>query len=514
MSALDGSVVNTALPIIGQQTGARFSSLEWVILIYLLTVISLLLVVGRLGDIHGRKGFYMAGFIVFTSGSVLCGLSPSIGALIVFRGLQAIGAAMVFALAPSVLTSAFPARERGRALGMQATLTYLGISTGPALGGLLTHHFGWRSIFFINLPIGLIVVPLGYLALKHDPAGTKQPFDPVGAITFATALTCLLFALSKGQAMGWDSPVILATAAFSVAAFAAFIIVETRVEHPMLDLRLFRNHTFSASTFAAVMNYVASTSVMFLMPFYLIGANHDRVDVAGLQLTATSVVMAIVAAPAGWLSDHIGVRIPATLGMAITVTGLLLLRVLGPGASPLAVVTHLGLIGLGIGLFTSPNNSAIMGSAPDHAQGVAGALLAAARNTGFALGTAIAGMLYLQKLHVLERSVAQPPAIAAAMHYATTTIALLAITGVIASAVRGRCPSRTPSRSYASCDHDYRATRITQCDGQRSSGACPYDRVVNQKHICYPLASKHTMTFPAGNHAWGDQRRKDLYHER
>lgn len=446
MSALDGSVVNTALPIIGKQTGAPFSSLEWVILIYLLTVISLLLVVGRLGDIHGRKGFYMAGFIVFTAGSALCGLSPTIVSLILFRGFQAFGAAMIFALAPAVLTSAFPASERGRALGMQATLTYLGISTGPALGGLLTHHFGWRSIFFINIPIGLIIIPLGYLALKRDHGSARQPFDPAGAVTLAAALSCLLFALSKGQALGWGSPAIVATAALSVAAFVGFIAIETSVKHPMLDLGLFKNHTFSASTFAAVMNYIASTSVTFLMPFYLIGASHCRVDVAGLQLMATSVVMAMVAAPAGWLSDHIGVRIPATLGMAITVVGLLLLRTLGPGAPPLAVVTHLGLIGLGIGLFTSPNNSAIMGSAPESARGVAGALLAAARNTGFALGTALAGMLYLQRLHILELGTPEPTAIAAAMHHATTIIACLAITGVIASAVRGTTPGSREKR--------------------------------------------------------------------
>lgn len=440
MSALDGSVVNTALPIIGEQTGAHFSSLEWVVLIYLLTMISLLLIVGRLGDIHGRKGLYMAGFIVFTCGSVLCGMSPSVGWLIAFRGLQAIGAAMMLALAPSVLTTAFPASERGRALGLQATVTYLGISTGPALGGLLTHHFGWRSIFFINVPIGLAIIPLGYLALRHDQGGQRRPFDPAGAVTLAMALSCLLFTLSKGHAMGWENPLIMITATISALAFAAFVAIERKVEHPMLDMAMFANHTFSASTFAALMNYIASASVIFLMPFYLIGACGYRVDIAGLLLTATSVVMAIVAAPAGWLSDRVGVRIPATLGAAFTVTGLLFLRTLGPGAPPVAIVMQLGLIGLGIGLFTSPNNSAIMASAPDHSQGIAGAILAASRTTGQALGVAIAGMLYMLRLHALEHSAAEPSAIAGAMHYATTVVACLAIMGVVASATRGEVP--------------------------------------------------------------------------
>lgn len=436
MSAVDGSVVNTALPIIQSETGAIFSTLEWVVLVYLLTIISLLLVVGRLGDMYGRKRFYLSGFLIFTIGSLMCGLSPGVHALIVFRAVQATGAAMIFALAPAVLTGAFPKRQRGQALGMQATLTYLGLSVGPALGGLLTHHFGWRSIFFINLPIGMIVVPLGYLVLKRDVQRSSAALDPIGAITLAIALSTLLLALTKVQVMGWANPLIIAMFAVSAVAFTGFIIAETRITHPMLDLKLFKNRMFGASTAAAFLNYVANSSVTFLMPFYLIGAGRYRVDKAGLLLTATSIAMATVAAPAGWLSDRIGVRIPATTGMSVVVLGMLLLRQLQPGAHPLTVVLHLGLIGIGIGFFTSPNNSAIMGSAPEHAQGVAGALLAAARNTGFAVGTAIAGLLYAQRLH-LNQHLPKAAAITNSLHYATTIVAVIAAVGIIMSAVRG-----------------------------------------------------------------------------
>lgn len=447
MSALDGTAVNTALPIIGKQTGAPFSSLEWVVLIYLLTAVSLLLVVGKLGDMHGRKGIYLAGLIVFTAGSVLCGLAPGIGMLILFRGLQACGAAVMFALSPAVLTSAFPPEQRGRSLGMQGTITYLGVSTGPAFGGFLTHHLGWRSIFFVNLPIALIVVPLGYLTLHRDEGAGKEPFDPIGAISLAVALSCLLFTLSKGQTVGWTSKLILSTAAISVIASGVFIAVEKRFKYPMLNLGLFSNRIFSASTFAAVMNYIASTSVSFLMPFYLLGASHFRIDLAGALLMSAPIATATVTAAAGRLSDRIGPRVPATIGMCITVIGLLLLRSLRAGAPTHAVVLHLALVGLGVGLFTSPNNSAIMGSAPAQAQGVAGAILAAARNTGFAVGTALAGMLYAQRLHGLERTVSESAAIAASMHHATTIIAILAITGVIASAVRGKMPKQRKARA-------------------------------------------------------------------
>ncbi|MGI6294904.1 MAG: MFS transporter [Armatimonadota bacterium] len=436
MSAVDGSVVNTALPIIQSETGAIFSTLEWVVLVYLLTIISLLLVVGRLGDMYGRKRFYLSGFLIFTVGSLMCGLSPSVHALIVFRAIQATGAAMIFALAPAVLTGAFPKRQRGQALGMQATLTYLGLSVGPALGGLLTHNFGWRSIFFINLPIGMIIIPLGYLVLKRDVQRSSATLDPIGAITLAVALSTLLLALTKVQVMGWSDPVIITMFVISAAAFAVFIVAEMRIVHPMLDLKLFKNRMFGASTAAAFLNYVANSSVTFLMPFYLIDAGHYRVDKAGLLLTATSIAMAIVAAPAGWLSDRIGVRIPATSGMSVVVLGMLLLRQLQPGSQSLAVVIHLALIGIGIGFFTSPNNSAIMGSAPEHAQGVAGALLAAARNTGFAVGTAIAGLLYAQKLHTTQH-LSKAVSVTNSMHYATTIVAAIAAVGIITSAVRG-----------------------------------------------------------------------------
>ena len=436
MSAIDGSVVNTALPIIGSETKALFSTLEWVILIYLLTTISLLLVVGKLGDMFGRKRLYLCGFIIFTAGSLLSGLSPGIEALIAFRFVQAIGASMIFALAPAVLTGAFPPNERGRALGLQATLTYLGLSSGPALGGLLTHHFGWRSIFFINIPIGMVVIPLGYLILQRDERISSGSFDPAGAVALAAALSSLLFALSKAQDMGWSNPAIIAAFSISAVAFTTFFLIETRIAHPMLDLNLFKNRTFSASTGAAFLNYVGNSSITFLMPFYLIGSAQYRVDVAGLLLAATSIVMAMVAAPAGWLSDRIGVRIPATWGMIVLVAGMLLLRSLDPSAAPVTIALHLGLIGLGIGLFTSPNNSAIMGSAPEHAQGVAGALLAAARNTGFAVGTAMAGLLYSRKLEAL-RHIPKRTAIADSMHFATSVIATVVIVGIILSAIRG-----------------------------------------------------------------------------
>ncbi|MBI2844711.1 MAG: MFS transporter [Armatimonadetes bacterium] len=442
MSALDGSVVNTALPVIGRATGAPVTTLEWVVLIYLLTVSSLLLVFGRLADIYGQREIYLAGLGIFMVGSVLCGLSSGIGMLIAFRAVQSVGAAMLFALGPAVLTRAFPGGERGRALGLQATVTYLGLSTGPALGGFLTQHLGWPSIFFINVPIGSIVIPVAMKSLKSESSRSGQPFDPVGAAAIAVALATLLLALSKGNEIGWSNPLTVTSLIVAAMSFTAFILVERRIPHPVLDLALFSNRLFAASTFAAFLNYMATASMSFLMPFYLIVASRYPVADAGLVLISTPVVMALVAGPSGSLSDRIGYRIPTTIGMTLTVTGLLLLRTLHPADGPSVIVPHLALIGLGIGLFTSPNNSAIMGSAPRNRQGVAGAILAAARTIGFAIGTAVAGLIYVVRLNRYESLLPQSDAVTRAMQDATSTIALIAAIGIVISAFRGQARIR------------------------------------------------------------------------
>lgn len=447
MSALDGSVVNTALPTIGRQTQTDVSTLSWVVLIYLLTVSSTLLVFGRLADIYGQRRIYISGLSIFVLGSILCGFSPGIAALIGSRSVQAFGASMLFALGPAVLTSVFPGRERGRALGLQATVTYLGLATGPAVGGLITEHLGWRWIFFINVPIGLIVIPSAVRILKRGSPSAKQPFDPVGAVVLAVALASLIFGLNRGEIYGWDNPLVLSALILAVVSFTALVIVERRIAHPVLDFRLFSNRVFAASTVSAFLNYMASSSVSFLMPFYLIDACGYRVGQAGLILMSTPITMALVASWSGWLSDKVGQQIPATVGMAFTVVGLLLLRTLHPNASPAEIIPHLALIGFGIGLFTSPNNSAIMGSAPRGRQGIAGAILATARNIGFAMGTAVAVMIYSSRLSSLRPAVSEPAAITRSMQDAMTTIALVAIVGVVISAFRGQATSHHDSAS-------------------------------------------------------------------
>lgn len=395
MSALDGSVVNTILPVLNRYFGGDVASIEWVTVIYLLVLSGLLLSFGRLGDLRGHKAVYIGGFAIFVLGSALCGLAPTVLALVTFRALQAFGAAMLAANAPAILTANFAPAQRGQALGMQATMTYLGLTVGPALGGWLTERFGWQAVFYINVPVGLAALLLSLRLIPQDPpAADRERFDLAGAATFIAGLVALLLGLNRGHDWGWGSPEVLALLFTALLLLVAFIIVEQRVSNPMLDLSLFRRRLFSASVASAVLNYIALYSITFLLPFYLIQGRAFSPAQAGLLLTTQPMVMAISAPLSGTLSDHIGSRLPSTLGMGILAIGLLLLSRLGLASPPSQVMQALIVTGLGIGVFVSPNNSALMGSAPRQRQGVAAAMLATARNTGMVVGVGMAGAIY------------------------------------------------------------------------------------------------------------------------
>lgn len=396
MTALDGSVVNTVLPVIREHFASDVAAIQWVVVVYLLVISGLLLTFGRLGDIYGHKPVYMTGFVIFTAASALCGLAPTAGFLVLARGFQALGASMLMANSPAILTKSFPPQQRGQALGLQATMTYLGLTVGPSLGGWIAYQFSWRYIFYINLPVGLAAILLSYRFIPSHLSGDAEhrgheQFDKLGALVFMAGLVALLLGLNRGHDWGWTSTPILGLLLGSVVLLAVFVTLEKRIPHPMLDLSLFRNRIFSTSVLSALLNYIAVYSIIFLMPFYLIqGLGLDSAH-AGLLLTAQPLVMAVVAPASGTLSDRIGARLPATVGMLILSMALFLLSRLGPGSETFQITGSLALAGLGIGIFVSPNNSALMGSAPRHRQGIAAGVLATARNVGMVLGVGIAG---------------------------------------------------------------------------------------------------------------------------
>jgi EmrB/QacA subfamily drug resistance transporter len=393
MSALDASIVNTILPVIRDRFGCEVATVQWAVTIYLLAVSSLLLMFGRLGDLRGHKLIYNSGFGLFVIGSALCGLAPGVVMLIVFRGIQAIGAAMLFAAAPAILTMNFPAGQRGQALGLQATMTYLGLAFGPALGGWLAEACSWRAVFYINVPIGALGLAWGmYFIPSGRGQETSERFDYRGAAAFMAGLVALLLALNQGHEWGWASRPILMLFAASAALLIWFVFLELRTAQPMLDLSLFANRVFSASTAAAIFNYICMATIAFLMPFYLIQGRGLNLARAGLLLSVQPLVMAVAAPISGTISDRIrGSSVPSFIGMAILAGGSLLMSLISARTPYLYIAAVFCLTGLGTGIFISPNNSALMGSAPANRQGIAAGMLATARNVGMVLGVGLSG---------------------------------------------------------------------------------------------------------------------------
>jgi EmrB/QacA subfamily drug resistance transporter len=436
MSALDTSVVNTVLPVINADFRTAVATIEWVVIVYLLVLSGLLLSFGRLGDLRGHKPVYIGGFIIFIAGSALCGLSRSVWMLITVRGLQALGAAMLSANSPAILTKAFPDNQRGQALGLQATMTYLGLTVGPSLGGWLTQQYGWRSVFYINVPVGLIALILSLAVILPDrPSENHEGFDLLGGLVFMAGLIALLLGLNQGHSWGWGSPAVLGLLAAALLLLGLFIRIERRVRHPMLDLSLFHRRLFSSSTVSAVLNYICVYSNLFLMPFYLIQARGLNPAQAGLLLTAQPIVMALAAPISGALSDRIGARLLSTLGMAILAAGLLLLGRLELVSSLTQVAAALAVAGVGIGVFISPNSSALLGSAPRHRQGIASGILATARNVGMVLGVGLAGAVFTT---VLERSSTQDAlGLVSAVQTSYLVVTSAAVLGIFVSALRG-----------------------------------------------------------------------------
>jgi EmrB/QacA subfamily drug resistance transporter len=418
--------------------GSDIATIQWVVTLYLLVVSGLLLSFGRLGDLRGHKAVYVTGFVVFVLGSALCGLAATADALIACRALQAVGAAMLFANSPAILTRNFPPAQRGQALGLRATLTYLGQMVGPFLGGWLAVQFSWRAVFYINVPVGLLALLLSLRFIPRDAAADHaERFDVAGALTFMVGLVALLLGLNQGHALGWTSPPILILLALAGLVLAAFVAVERRVPYPMLDLGLFRRRLFSAAAASAVLNFLCVYGILFLLPFYLIQGRDLSPAQAGLLLTMQPLVMIVVAPLSGTLSDRIGSRLPATLGMAILAVALFLLSRLGPHSSVGDVVVPLAIAGLGTGIFISPNNSALMGAAPRHQQGIAAGILATARNVGMMLGVGLVGAIFTTVLAQGE-VICPPTALFGAVDAGFLVATGAAILGGLISVVRER----------------------------------------------------------------------------
>ena len=395
MSTLDASLVSVALPTLSVDLNSELSRLQWVITAYLLVISSLLPVFGRIADLIGRKKVFSLGFIFFSFGSFLCGLAPNIGFLISMRIIEAIGASMLMANSNAIITANFPPQIRGRALGLVGSVVALGSLSGPAIGGLLLEILSWRSIFYLNLPIGILGFIAALIILPNDkPNQEKENFDVLGALFFTTGMILILFALSEGQDWGWDSLPIMTGITLGIVLLGSFFITEKRVKHPIIDLSLYSIKPFFIGTLASFLSFTALFTNNMLMPFYLQHVLNFTPFYVGLVMTANPLVMAFVAPLSGKASDRIGPKKLSTVGLIFTSLGLFYLTTVTSTSSAWAVVPGPLLIGLGSGMFNSPNNSSVMGSVPKAKLGVAGGIMALVRNVGMVIGTALSVTIF------------------------------------------------------------------------------------------------------------------------
>lgn len=446
MSTLDGSIVNVALPTIMTELGVPLTTIKWVVVIYLLTISSLLLFFGRLSDIRGRRWVYSRGLAVFSLGSLLCGLSPGATWLIISRALQGVGAAMIMACTPALVVDVFPLQERGRALGMVGTVVAGGLTMGPALGGILLQFFPWRVIFYINVPVGAAAAAATIMLLKGGPETvSREPIDWLGTILLIVCFPALLTTLSRGGEWGYTSPQTLSLICVFVVCLLLLIVAETRTRYPVVEPSLFSVRLFSVSIAAAVTLFISLFTLSFMMPFYL-------VNPAGFPMAKTGGILVIpffflfIGAPiAGTLSDKIGSRLLCTLGMSFMAFSLLSFSLMPASTNIWPVAWRLALAGIGTATFTSPNSAAAMSAVTQQRRGIAAALVATARNLGMVFGVAAAAVIFnasFQKASGGQSLQNYHPGMEAAFmiafHHAMLWGAAVAAFGAMLSALRGK----------------------------------------------------------------------------
>jgi EmrB/QacA subfamily drug resistance transporter len=435
ITPFDGSAVNIALPWMGKEFHMDAITLSWVATAYLLAAAVFLVPFGKIADIHGRKKIFLYGIALFSLASLAMTMVPSTEMLIGFRVIQGIGSAMIFGTGVAIVTSVFPPGERGKALGIYITAVYIGLSIGPFLGGVMTQYLGWRSIFFVNVPIGISVVFLILWKLKGEWAECRgERFDLTGSIIYGAAVVAVMYGFSvlpdlKGTAL----------IGMGIIAVIIFALYEMRIPSPVLDITLLtKNRIFAFSNLSALINYSATFAVTFLLSFYLQYTKGFTPGHAGSILIVQPVVMAMISPIAGKLSDRIEPRIVASAGMTITAIGLSLLIFLTETTSLWYLAVTLLVLGVGFGLFSSPNTNAIMSSVERRYYGVASGMNGTMRLLGQMLSMGIAMMIFAIFIGPVEITPEYYPQFVLSLHYAFILFTVLCIIGLFASLVRGK----------------------------------------------------------------------------
>ncbi|MBI4928046.1 MAG: MFS transporter, partial [Anaerolineae bacterium] len=388
------SIVNIALPTLVKVFNTTFATVQWVVLSYVLVLTALMLGAARLGDMYDKKKLYQGGLVIFIIGSLLCGLAPDENWLIGFRALQGLGATFMQALGSAIITEVFPANERGRALGITGSIVSVGIAICPPLGGMLFGTIGWHSIFFVNVPVGLLTFLVVSRFVPTQPVHNRgERCDIRGALVLFATLGAYALGMTRGQDVGFTQPGVLALLGGAVLGLALFIVLQRRSAFPMVDLSLFGNRLFSANLLMGFLVFIV-LSASFITPFLLEDVLGYSVQMVGLFMMASPIMIGVAAPVAGLLSDRFGSRVISLVGLLIAALGCFGISTLTADVTPLGIVLRLAPLGLGFGLFQSPNNSAIMGAAPRKRLGVASGLMSLSRTLGNTTGLPLIGTIF------------------------------------------------------------------------------------------------------------------------
>ena len=395
INVTDQSGVNIALPEIAEEFTADIPTVQWITLGYSLATSAMLMPMGRLSDMFGRKLVYLLGFVMFSAMALVGGLSQSLGFLIGVKIMQGLASAGIQANSMALITEVFPDRERGKAMGLYMAIIGTGAVAGPMAGGILISHFGWRSIFFAVLSVAILSMICAALVLKGRTAEQASPrgkgtFDWMGAALSSAALVAFLLAMTNAWKLGWTSAPIAGGLAASLVLAIGFVVWERRASDPMLDMSLFRSRVFSLAIGARFLSFLGGSAVFFLMPFYLIQGLGYEADRAALLIVPGWVCMAVIGPISGRLSDRVGTRWPAAVGMVSSASAMFVLSALGTASPAWHVILGMLLAGFGMAAFSSPNTSVIMSSQSPSKYGIVSAFVNLTRTSANVCGMALA----------------------------------------------------------------------------------------------------------------------------